>query len=248
MTIKTDMQGTLGRLTFANPTRHNALTQSDWLAIRPALEKMLRAKARVIIVSGEGASFCAGADISEFGTVRKDAATARIYEAANVDAFAALRDCPVPTIAAIDTHCMGGGFGLAAACDLRIATPRAKFAVPPAKLGLAYPVEAIGDIVSALGVQNAKTMLMTARRYHALSMKAMGFLLEVVEEHALHPRAEDLATEIASLAPLTHRATKAAIHGTSDAKALAYATFESADYAEGRAAFKDKRTPQFEGR
>ncbi|MEM9733802.1 MAG: enoyl-CoA hydratase-related protein [Pseudomonadota bacterium] len=248
MTIKTSISETVGRLTFGNPKRHNALTQEDWLAVRPLLDELVSEGARVIILSGEGPSFCAGADISEFGTVRKDAATARVYEAANVDAFAAVRACPVPTIAAIDTYCLGGGFGLAAACDLRLATPRAQFAVPPAKLGLAYPVEAIGDIVTALGEQNAKAMLFTAQRHNAQNMKEKGFLLELVQEDELLDRAHKLAQKVAKLAPLTHRATKAAIAKTPEAKTMADATFESADYAEGRAAFKEKRKPVFEGR
>lgn len=247
MAIKTAIDGHIGKLTFANPTRHNALTQEDWLAVRTKIGDLIDQDARVVIISGEGQSFCAGADISEFDTVRKDAATARIYEAANVDAFEAIHVCPVPTIAAIDTYCLGGGFGLAAACDLRIATDRAQFAVPAARLSLAYPVEGIAHIVDAIGQQNTKAMLFTANRYSAEAMKDMGFLLDVVAPEQLHQRADEWATQIASLAPLTHRATKASIAGRRDAKTLADSTFESADYAEGRAAFKQKRQPLFKG-
>ena len=95
--------------------------------------------ARVIILTGEGENFCAGADISEFDVVRKNAKTAITYEQTNIDAFKALRDCPIPTIAKIKGYCLGGGFGLAAACDLRIAHKQAVFAIPAAKTGIGLP-------------------------------------------------------------------------------------------------------------
>jgi len=243
----------VGRLQMTNPARHNALTQADWLAIPMAVEQILDGGARVLIISGEGASFCAGADISEFDTVRKDPATARVYEAANSAAFRALREAPIPVLAAIDGYCLGGGFGLAAACDMRFATPRAVFGVPAARLGLAYPVDAMGDIVSAVGAQAAKRLLFTAERIDAETALAMGFVGELADEEALQDRVLNVAQTIAGLAPLTHRATKATLaalnFGDMDAaRALGDETFDSADYAEGRAAFREKRVAIFQGR
>ncbi|MFD0915575.1 enoyl-CoA hydratase-related protein [Pseudahrensia aquimaris] len=251
--IKKRTKNNVGWLILANPARHNALTQHAWEAIPPALAEMVDEGTRAIIIMGEGASFCAGADISEFDTVRKDAASAAVYEKANADAFAAIGKVSVPTIAAIDGYCLGGGFGIACACDLRLATSEATFGVPAARLGLAYPVEAMADIVAAVGTQNAKHLLFTARRYDAAHMKAIGFLLNIVAQENLAKEAEAMAVEIAALAPLTHAATKAAIDAaqslnSSAADALGNVTFSSQDYAEGRAAFREKRPARFTGR
>ncbi|MEP1206054.1 MAG: enoyl-CoA hydratase-related protein [Rhizobiaceae bacterium] len=243
---------TTGRLVLSNPQKYNALPQSAWLSIRPAMEKLVADGARVIIICGSDSHFCAGADISEFDTLRKNAATARVYEASNVEAFAAVRNCPVPTIAKLQGYCLGGGFGLAAACDLRVAEPNAKFAVPAAKLGLGYPVDAMADIVAAVGAQNAKRLLFTAARFSAEQMQEMGFVMDLVDAAALDDHVEALAASICQLAPLTHRATKASIGAMKSgdwegAKLASDATFASQDYAEGRAAFREKRAAKFSG-
>ena len=242
----------IGQLVMTNPSKYNALPQSGWLSIAPTIDRLLAEGARVIVVNGADSHFCAGADISEFDTVRKNAETARVYEASNIEAFAAIRNCPVPTIARIRGYCLGGGFGLAAACDLRIAEPEAKFAVPAAKLGLGYPVDAMTDIVTAVGAQNAKRLMYTAARFSADEMKSMGFLMEIIESDSLDDHVDELAQNICSLAPLTHKATKATVKAMNSgewdaAKAASDATFASQAYAEGRAAFREKRPPKFTG-
>ena len=244
----------IGYLLISNPKKFNALPQSGWLSVKPALDDLVESGARVVIVSGAQGNFCAGADISEFDVVRRNAETARVYEASNIEAFAAIRQCSVPTLARIEGYCLGGGFGLAAACDLRMASKEAKFAVPAAKLGLGYPVDAMADIVEAVGSQNAKRLLFAAERFSAAEMSDMGFLLEVAEDaNALQDKVGALAGKIAQLAPLTHQATKATVGAlrsgdVETAKAASDATFTSEDYAEGRAAFREKRAPNFTGK
>ena len=140
----------VARVVIDNPQRKNAVDLAGWRALAALVPELAaRDDVRAIVLTGAGADFCAGADISEFDTVRKGAATARVYEGANSAAFAAIRTSAVPVIAAIRGICFGGGFGLAAACDLRIATHDARFAVPAARLGLAYPQDAMVDIVGA---------------------------------------------------------------------------------------------------
>lgn len=235
--------------------RKNAMNQAMWQEMTAIFSALGQdASVRVIVLSGEGADFCAGADISEFDTVRGDADSARRYEADNSATFAAIRNCPVPTIAAIKGICFGGGFGMAAACDIRIGHPSARFSVPAAKLGLAYPVDAMVDIVNALGPQMAKYLAYTAARIDADAALKAGFLMEVVDE-GFDDHRNDMAHTIAQNAPLSVKASKAAIAATlsGDSEALQAATvlgdatFESADYAEGRAAFRDKRAPVFTG-
>ncbi|HMQ57354.1 MAG TPA: enoyl-CoA hydratase-related protein, partial [Rhizobiaceae bacterium] len=188
-------------------------------------------------------------------TVRKDAATARRYEALNVAAFSAVAALPCPTIAAIDGICFGGAFGLAAACDLRLATGRARFAIPAARLGLAYPAASVAAIVAATGPQRAAELLYAARSFDGQAMRDCGFLCGIVGHEALGADALAMAQAIAANAPLSVAASKAAIRAAQTSAAadlekaerLGAATFDSADYAEGRAAFREKRTPQFRG-
>lgn len=248
----------IGTLLIGNDARRNAVTATMWRAIPQAMRWLTGdADARVVVVIGAGSTdFCAGADISEFSTVRKDAETARLYEADNSAAFNAIRICPVPTIAVIRGTCYGGGFGIAAACDLRLADETARFCIPPARLGLAYPADAVGDIVLGLGAQMAKRALFTGDVFSSDDMTTAGFLLETVAAAALEAAAYSLAATIAANAPLSVHAAKAAVRAvlendadlSREAAVLGAATFESADYSEGRAAFAERRRPAFTGR
>lgn len=253
--LRLDTSAGIARVTIDRPAKKNAVTAAMWRDIA-GMVAALSSETRVLIVTGAGDDFCAGADIAEFDAVRRDAETARAYEQANSDAFRAVRETPFPTLAAIRGVCFGGGLGLAAACDLRIATPDAVFSVPAAKLGLAYPADAMADIVHAAGPQMAKFLAFTSARIDAAQALAAGFLLEIVEPFAFDARVEAIAKQIAAAAPLSNRASKAAIRAVlsgapadaANAARLGAATFDSADYAEGRAAFRQRRPPVFKGR
>jgi enoyl-CoA hydratase/carnithine racemase len=255
--LKVETRDGVATVTIDRPDRKNAMNQAMWREMAQVFTGFnTKADIRAVILTGAGDDFCAGADISEFDTLRGSASSARGYEMENSAAFAAIRTCFVPTIAAIRGVCFGGGFGLAAACDLRIASGHALFCVPAARLGLAYPVDAMEDIVNAVGPQMAKYLTFTAARLDSRTVMDTGFLLEIVEPAGLGLRALELATTIAANAPLSVRASKASIRAAQTmqpadiaaADALGDATFESADYAEGRAAFLGKRTARFEGR
>lgn len=247
----------IGTITISNPDRKNAVTAAMWRAIPQAVRILTdEAHAHVIVLRGIGADFSAGADISEFDRIRKDAETAVAYEALNSQAFTAIRHCRVPTIAAIRGICYGGGFGLAAACDLRIAEQGARFCVPAVRLGIAYPADAVQDIVNALGSQMAKVALFTGAPMSSEKMAAAGFLLEEIEASAFDGEVSALAHAIAVNAPIALHASKLAIRAVieqdgdllREAEVIGAETFDSADYAEGRAAFAARRKPHFTGK
>lgn len=247
----------VARIVFDRPARRNAINLASWCRIAELLAELAAKRTtRVIILCGRGAHFSAGADITEFDTVRHDAVTARSYEAANSAAFAAVRNAQVPVIAAIRGVCFGGGFGLAAAADLRIATADALFAVPAARLGLAYPQDAMIDIVASAGPQMARYLTYTGASIDSRRAMDCGFLLEIVDADQFEVRVGEIARQIALNAPLSIRASKLAISAvaqedrerTAAATQAGDATFDSSDYAEGRAAFRDRRQPVFEGR
>ncbi len=257
--IRVEVEGAVGRLVVANPERRNAVALGMWLAI-PAAVAALEAHpdVRVIVVRGDGdLAFVSGADISEFSTVRKDAASARAYELSNAAAFAALKHSSKPTIAMIRGFCLGGGMGLAVACDLRIAADDAVFGIPAARLGVGYPPDCIGDVVAAVGPQRAKELFFTARRLTATEALDIGMLIAVHPVEALENETIDLAHGIARNAPLTIRAAKTAIDAVVAGEvatrrdtlvALTDACFASADFAEGRTAFLEKREAKFTGK
>lgn len=256
--IRAEVEGPIGRLVVANPARRNAVSLDMWKAIPGAMAALeAHPDVRVVVVRGDGdLAFVSGADISEFSTVRKDAACARDYEASNAEAFAAIRNSSKPTLAMIRGFCLGGGMGLAVACDLRIAADDAVFGIPAARLGVGYPPDCMADVVAAVGPQRAKELFFTARRLGAREALEIGLVIAVHSVEALENEAIDLAHAIAHNAPLTIRAAKAAIDsvaaGTQAADRarlveLTDACFASADFAEGRTAFLEKREPKFHG-
>ncbi len=240
--------------------KRNAIKLEMWQQLAEIIEDIKRDKSvRLIVVTGQGADFSAGADISEFDAVRSSAAGARDYDLVTEAAYDALRESPVPTLAAIRGSCMGGGLGLALSCDLRIATPDAKFAIPAGRLGLSYPVKSLAHLTAIVGPAVAKDLLFTARRLGAADALQAGILTKICDG-PLEDEVGKFAKNIVANAPLTLKASKAAINALtapasmiarvdfSDAMARINACYASEDYAEGRAAFREKRPPDFTGK
>ncbi len=254
--VKAWREGAVGHVMFDRPDRRNALNRDMWAAL-PDLIAALDGdpETRVLVLQGAGSeAFAAGADISEFAQERANPDQARDYAALNGKAFAALRDSAKPIIAKIQGFCIGGGLALALAADIRIAADNAVFSLPPARLGLAYPIEGLRDLLHAVSPAVAKEMLFTARRIKAEEALRAGLIHRVVAPDALAGEVAGLCAEIGENAPLTIKASKRAIDSLAgravpeDPGRLAALCFASADYAEGQRAFLEKRKPRFTGR
>ena len=254
--IQAFLDGSIGWLVLNRPARRNALSADMWAAIPPVMKNLDESvDVKVIVVRGAGPdAFAAGADISEFGETRANAEAARDYELLNSRAFAAIRKAGKPVIAMIQGFCIGGGLAIALACDLRVADASAIFSLPPARLGLAYPLDGLRDLVATVGAPAAKELLFTARRIKSHEALRIGLINHEFAD--LEPETLALAAEIAGGAPLTITHAKRAVdliaerpgHWDEEAiGALSEACFNSKDYAEGRAAFAEKRKPTFRG-
>lgn len=257
--MRAHRSGAVGWMVFDNPARHNAVSLAMWEAVPGILADFAAdPEIRVVVVTGAGErAFVSGADISEFESRRAAPEAVQTYDAATERALEALQDCPKPTLAMIRGFCFGGGLAVALGCDLRIAAADARFAIPAAKLGLGYRVSGIARLVAIVGPAFAQEILFTARSFSAEEARAMGLVNRIVPAAELAARIDEETARIVANAPLTIAAAKRAIaelakepaaRDLAACQAAVDACFESADYAEGRRAFLEKRPPRFEGR
>lgn len=252
------LEGPVATLAIDNPERRNAMTVAMWQTV-PALCDRIAADPgiRVVIIRGAGdVAFAAGADISEFETVRKGAEGARRYDAIEHAGLSALQQIAVPTIAAIHGFCFGGGVAISLTADLRYAADDALMAIPAANLGLGYPATGMAKLVDLVGPATTKEIFFRAKRFDAPAALRVGLVDEVVPKDQLDAHVAGIAAEIATKAPLTVRQVKVVVtellrgHQADQGRiqAATDACFDSADYEEGVAAFLDKRPPTFTGR
>ena len=249
MTLRLETEGSVARLLIDRPAKRNAMTTAMFETL-PALVAQAVANARVrviVLTSSTPGMFCAGADIAELSSRASDAAWRQTNQDAINRAQHDLARAAKPVVALVDGDCVGGGCGMALACDIRIGTPRARFGITPAKLGLVYPLHDTKLLVDLVGPGQAKRILFTGALLRADEALRIG-LIDLIAD------TPDMVVDaIAANSAHSTRATKAMVRrildgqADDDAQTLAMFTqaFEGADFKEGVAAFLDKRAAVF---
>lgn len=240
----------VARLLINRVERRNAINHDALEEIATAVDAATRDGARALVISGAGGHFCAGADLSE---LEDQSFAARLRGV--LDELAGL---PIPTIAAISGSCMGLGMQLAMACDLRLADPSGRFAVPISKLGLMVDFWTVRKLALLAGHSTARQLLVTAAPIDATRAYQVGFV-QILVDAAADPLSEalELAAAVSKLAPLSIAGSKIGLdlverHPGSPESEQRYgvafdAAWSSADLVEGRTAFVERRSPNFEG-
>lgn len=249
MTLYVEKAGPIAHLVIDRAAKRNAITQAMWEQFPGLIASAMADDAvRVLILrAAEPGAFSAGADIAEFGAGARDPVWRAANQAAIARAQIDLTHAPKPVIAFIEGDCVGGGCGLALACDLRVATSAARFGITPAKLGLVYSLHDTKLLVDAVGASQAKRILFTAGLIDADEALRIG-LIDLMADDAA-----ELADTIAAASPHTARHAKAMVrrilNGQSaddaETSALFADAFTMPDFDEGVAAFLAKRKPVF---
>ncbi len=222
---------------------------------------------RVVVLRGAGEKvFCAGYDLSILpGLVAEHSeSTARGRETSPEEdlmnlSVEAVGDCPIPVIAMIYGPCVGAACDLAVACDLRLASHTARFAIPAVRRGLAYPPKSVHRLMNVVGVAATRELLLTGAFVDAARAREIGLVNRVVDAGGLAEAVYSLASAVAANGPLGLAATKKIIASylrvgrlspadEAEAQEMALRCAESADTREGMRAFLEKRQPRFQGR
>ena len=235
----------------------NALHKDTWEQLNQSIKKLVgNDEVRCVVLRGpDSSAFAAGADISEFETVRADSSNAKAYGDLVTETVLAIADCRFPTIALVHGVCVGGGLEIAAACDLRFCSESSRFGIPINRLGLVMGYPELQILIDLVGRSAALEILFEGRIFDAKEAKEMGLINKVVLSSQLEKETYKVARRIAAGAPLVARWHKKFVQRLMKAKPLTqseldevYDCYDTEDYRAGRQAFLDKKTPEFKGR
>ncbi|WP_197321232.1 enoyl-CoA hydratase/isomerase family protein [Saccharomonospora sp. NB11] len=246
--------GEIARLTFTRPEKMNAIRHEMWSAIPDVVAEVEADPAvKVLVVTGAGDHFSAGADIGEFRALRSTAEGAVSYDRAVTAAVEALSGLRKPSIAMIRGNCIGGGSQIAVACDFRFAAKNARFGITPAKLGIVYDFTSTRQLVDLVGPAHARYLLLSATLVNAQRAAEMGLVNELVDADALEETTTAFArtlcsrsqTAVRSMNEIIGRILAGQTECDEEIERLRTEAVHSADYAEGVAAFLERRAPRF---
>ena len=251
LTVSRD--GHVARLTIDRPDKRNAMTAAMWAGLPGVLAGLADdAGVRVLVVTGAGPSFCAGADIADLLSGPDPADPMADVRRDNLAAQAALRNFPKPTVAMIRGHCIGGGVEIAVSCDLRFTDPTGVFGVTPAKVGVVYTPSSTKALIDLVGPAMTKYLLFSGELLDAETALRCGLVDRLVAAEDLEAEVHRFADVLAARSALSQRATKqviAALTSGADGEAEVARwyreTIASGELPEGVSAFADRRTPSF---
>jgi enoyl-CoA hydratase/carnithine racemase len=257
--ILLEHDGPVATMTLNRPAQRNAISFAMWAELTQLLAGLdADREVRVVVITGAGdEAFSAGADINDFQEHRSDSVKGRRYNDAVNGLLETLEGMATPTISMIRGFAVGGGCELAIATDLRLAAEGSRFGIPVARLGISIGHREMKGLVNLVGKGNALYILLSGRLVDAQEAKDMGLVNQVLPPEQLAEATYRLANDIASLAPLSHRANKQtltqvlakpSLDGLTPEEAdLPLIQFDTKDYHEGYRAFLEKRRPQFAG-
>ncbi|HEX5566168.1 MAG TPA: enoyl-CoA hydratase-related protein [Streptomyces sp.] len=245
--LLTAVEDGVATLTIRNPAKRNAMTPDMWRQVPVALERLAAdPTVRVLVLTGEGGTFCAGADIA---ALRHGSQEPRGLAVAAEEALAAF---PRPTLAVVRGHCVGGGCQLAVACDLRFAAEGALFGITPARLGVVYAASSTRRLVSLVGPATAKYLLFSGELIDTGRALRTGLVDEVHPAGELDGRVAAFTRLLTARSQLTQAAAKEFADARPDAPVAPERVAhwerqarESDEAAEGAAAFLERRPPVF---
>src|SRR4051812_18718993 len=253
--VRFEVDGAIALVTFDRPAARNAMTWDMYGELSQLCDRLQSdASVRCVVFRGAGGeAFVAGTDIEQF-LAFKGGDDGVDYEK-NIEAcIAKMEALPMPTIALVEGWCVGGGLALAISCDIRVATPSAKFGVPIARtLGKCLSIANVARLVAAWGRGRVQRILLGAEMLDAAEAHACGYLAEVVQPSQIAQAVADRARKLASLARVTQAVSKEALRGLlvtalPEADDLIRRAYGSEDFREGVAAFTQKRAPSWRGR
>jgi enoyl-CoA hydratase/carnithine racemase len=263
MTLVRIEPGPVWRITLARPQVRNAVSPAMLEELSGALgDAAADPEARVVLLTGEGPDFCAGADLAELSAVAEGSGGLD-YGRALEEVIDGIAEHPVPVIASIQGAALGAGCQIAVACDLAVAATDAHIGIPSSRLGVVIEFENIQRLVLSVGSKRAAEILHTGRELSGEEAADWGLVNEAVPPSRLRDRAEELAERIAAGAPLSIRASKRGIQAVlsklsvdrrteggrlADFDMMAAQAFSSEDLKEGIRAFRERRRPDFHGK
>ncbi|HSU76814.1 MAG TPA: enoyl-CoA hydratase [Burkholderiales bacterium] len=259
MSLLVEKRGAVGWIVFNQPAKKNAISGAMWRAIPPAMAEFDRdPEVRCVAFRGAGTeAFAAGADISEFESVRSERGAVAEYDDLLDRVLHAIQGSLKPSLAMIYGYCLGGGVEIALACDLRYCAASAEFGIPAAKLGLGYNIEGHKRLLETVGHAWAREIMFLGRRYPAEEARAIGLVHRVLPDGELESHVDGVIEALCRNAPLAIANTKTILEqyvkseGEPDLARMRAAIercAKSADYSEGRRAFMEKRKPRFTGK
>ena len=252
-TIRTEIGGAVGTITMDRPSALNALSDQTVRELTDAVERFERDDSvRAVILTGAGKAFVAGADIAYMAQLAPE--EARAFARDTTDLYARIAASRNVYIAAVNGFALGGGCELALACDLRVASERARFGLPEVGLGILPGGGGTQRLPRAVGAQKAMEMILTGEAIRAEEALATGLVCRTVPPDDLLPCAYELARRILQNAPLAVKYARECIHRAQEPGLAEGIGFENAmfglcfadpDQREGMSAFLEKRTPAF---